>query len=55
MRGLDCVHPAHEDMHLSGADDDELLKKVMEHRDQYHPEFSDEQIRETVTANARDE
>ena len=55
MRGFDCSHPAHEDMHLSGANDEELIQNAFQHRDQYHPEFSDEQIRDIVTANARDE
>lgn len=55
MRGIDCSHPAHEDMHMSGADDAELVQNVLQHRNQYHPEFSDEQIRELVTATARDE
>ena len=55
MRGLDCVDAAHEDMHFSGADDDDLVKQVKQHRDQYHPEMTDDQAREIVTANAYDE
>ena len=55
MRGFDCSHPDHGDMHMSGADDEELIQKGLQHRDQYHPEFTDDQIREIVTNNARDE
>ena len=55
MRGFDCIHPSHDDTHLSGADDEELIQKGLQHRDQYHPEFTDDQIREIVTQNAQDE
>jgi predicted small metal-binding protein len=55
MRAMDCVHKDHEDMHFTGADDDELLQRISEHRDQYHPEMTDDQIRELVSANAHDE
>jgi hypothetical protein len=55
MRGLDCVHEAHEDMHLTAENDEELFQKGLQHRDQYHPEFTDEQIREIVTTSATDE
>jgi len=55
MRGFGWSHPAHEDVHVSAADDEELLRQAVDHRDQCHPETSDEQIREIVTANARDE
>jgi hypothetical protein len=52
---MDCVHKDHEDMHFTGADDDELLQRISEHRDQYHPEITDEQVDELVAANAHDE
>ena len=55
MRGFDCSHPAHEDIHLSAADDEELVRNTLQHRDQYHPELSDDQIKEIVATNARDE
>ena len=55
MRGFDCSHPAHEDMHMSGQDDEELLQNALRHRDEYHPEFNDDDIRQIVTANAADE
>ena len=55
MRGFDCVHEAHEDIHFSAETDDELIEQVRQHRDQYHPEIADTQIREMVTAGAYDE
>jgi hypothetical protein len=55
MRAVDCVHPAHEDMHLTGSDDDDLLEGVKRHRDQYHPEMNDDQIRDYIAQNAYDE
>ena len=55
MRGMDCIHEAHEDIHFTGADDEDLVRQVMLHRDEYHPEMTDEQAREIVSANAYDE
>ena len=55
MRALDCSHPAHEDMDLTAADDKALLAQVVQHRDEHHPEMSDDEIRETVAQGAYDE
>jgi hypothetical protein len=55
MRGLDCVHEAHENMHFTAEDDEGLVRQVMEHRDQYHPEMTDDQAREIVATDAYDE
>ena len=55
MRGFDCVHDAHEDIHFSAETDDELVDQIRQHRDQYHPEITDSEIREMVTAGAYDE
>jgi hypothetical protein len=55
MRAIDCNHPAHEEMHFTGANDDELVDQLMRHRDDYHPEITDEQVRETVAQSAYDE
>jgi hypothetical protein len=55
MRGFDCVHEAHEDIHFSAETDEELVEQVRQHRDQYHPEIADTQLREMVTAGAYDE
>ena len=55
MRGFDCSHESHEDVHFSADTDEELIEQVRKHRDEYHQEISDEQIREMVTAGAYDE
>jgi hypothetical protein len=55
MRALDCVHDAHEDIHFTAESDDDLIRQVREHRDQYHPEISDDDIQNLVAANAYDE
>jgi hypothetical protein len=52
---MDCSHPAHEDVHFTAATDDELFEQVKRHRDQFHPELTDDQVRETISANAYDE
>jgi hypothetical protein len=55
MRAFDCVHEAHEDVHFSADSDDALVEQIRQHRDQFHPEIGDDQIREMVTAGAYDE
>jgi hypothetical protein len=55
MRALDCVHEDHEDMHFTGADDQELTSRIREHRDQYHPEITDDEVDSLVAASAYDE
>jgi hypothetical protein len=55
VRAFDCVHPAHEDIHFTGASDDELLEQIKRHRDEYHAELTDEQISEFVAQGAYDE
>jgi hypothetical protein len=55
MRAMDCVHPDHEDMHLTAATDDDLVEQAKRHRDEYHPEMSDDQIRDYVAQSAYDE
>jgi hypothetical protein len=55
MRGFDCSHESHEDVHFSAESDDALIEQIRQHRDEYHQEISDEQIREMVTAGAYDE
>ena len=53
-RGLDCKHAAHEDVHFSGADDQDLQNQVRAHRNEYHPELSDGDIRNIVAVTAYD-
>ena len=55
MRALDCQHPDHADIHLTANDDEELFQKVQQHRDEYHQEITDDQIRELVSTQAYDE
>jgi predicted small metal-binding protein len=55
MRAMDCVHDDHQDMHFTAADDDELVQRVKEHRDEYHPEITDDQISQLVASSAYDE
>jgi hypothetical protein len=55
MRAFDCVHPAHEDIHFTGGSDDDLVEQIRRHRDEHHPEITDEEIREFVTQGAYDE
>jgi hypothetical protein len=55
MRALDCVHEAHEDMHFTAQTDGELMEQVQRHRDEFHREMTDEQLREYIAANAYDE
>lgn len=56
MRSLDCRAPGtHDDMHITAASDEELIARVQEHRDQYHDEITDDQIKELVASSAYDE
>jgi predicted small metal-binding protein len=54
-RALDCQHSAHDDMHFSAENDDELFRKLREHRDQYHTEISDDEIQQMISTSAYDE
>lgn len=54
-RGLDCKDEAHDDIHFSGADDQDLENQVLKHRDEYHQGMSDDEMREIVAAHAYDE
>ena len=42
---MDCSHQTHEDIHFSAGSDEELVSQVQQHRDQYHPEMSDDDVR----------
>ena len=56
MRALDCRAPdAHDDIHFTADSDQELIAQISQHRDQYHTEITDEQIREMVSSSAYDE
>jgi hypothetical protein len=56
MRSLDCRAPGtHDDMHITAGSDEELIARVQEHRDQYHDDITDDQIKELVASSAYDE
>ncbi len=55
MRALDCVHDAHDDKHLVAEDDEGLVAQVMQHRDEYHPELTDDDVQQVVAQRAYDE
>jgi hypothetical protein len=55
VRAFDCSHESHDDVHFTADNDDGLIEKIRQHRDEYHREISDEQIREMVAAGAYDE
>ncbi len=54
-RALDCRDAAHDDIHFSGSDDDDLVRQVLAHRDEYHQEMSDKDVRQVVSQGAYDE
>ena len=55
MRAFDCVHEAHEDVHFTGENDEDITAQVLKHRDQYHPEMNDDDLRQAVAQGAYDE
>lgn len=55
MRAFDCVHPAHEDMHVTAETDDEVVVKVREHIAEAHPDMSPDDAQGLVAQGAYDE
>ncbi len=55
MRGLDCVHPAHDDVHVTADTDEELEQIVRQHISELHPDMTPDQAMEIVAQNAYDE
>jgi hypothetical protein len=55
MRAMDCTHPVHKEMHFTAATDDELFEQMSKHRDEYHMELTDDELRETIAQTAYDE
>jgi predicted small metal-binding protein len=55
MRGVDCVHPAHEDVHVTAETDEELVEKVRAHIAEAHQDMQPEQASEIVAQGAYDE
>lgn len=54
-RALDCKDAAHDDIHFTAQDNDELFGKIQQHRDEYHTEMSDDEIKELISTAAYDE
>jgi hypothetical protein len=54
MRAIDCGE-GHDEIHMTGETDDELFEQLKQHRDQYHPELTDDQVRGAIAAGAYDE
>lgn len=54
-RAFDCKDPAHDDMHFSAQNDDELFGKIQQHRDEYHTELTDDELKQLISTNAYDE
>ena len=55
MRALDCSHESHEDVHFTADDDEGLVEQVKRHRDEYHSEMSDDDVRDIVRQGAYEE
>jgi hypothetical protein len=55
MRAVDCIHPSHEDMHVTADTDEELVEKVRAHIGEAHPDMAPEQASEIVAQGAYDE
>ena len=56
MRAMDCSDPGtHEDVHFAAENDDELFKKIQQHRDEYHQEMTDDEIKQMISTDAYDE
>lgn len=55
MRAVDCVHPAHEDLHATAETDDQLIGKVRQHISEAHPDMSPDDANGIVAQGAYDE
>ena len=55
MRAVDCVHPAHEDLHATGENDEELIEKVRQHIAEVHPDMNPDEATGIVAQGAYDE
>ena len=56
MRAMDCSDPGtHEDVHFSAENDEALFAQVQKHRDEYHSEMTDDEIKQMISTAAYDE
>jgi hypothetical protein len=51
---FDCIHEAHENAQFTAATREQLTESVLRHFDHYHPEVSEEEVKELVNASAYD-
>jgi hypothetical protein len=51
---FDCLHEAHENAQFTAAIREQLIESVLGHFDHYHPEVSEEEVKELVNASAYD-
>jgi hypothetical protein len=54
MLAFDCVLETHEDVRFTAENEQRLIEKIRQHCVQYHPEISNDEIREAVKAGAYD-
>ena len=54
MVAFDCVDEAHEDAQFTAESREQLLERVLQHFDYYHPAISEEEVNDIVRANAYD-
>jgi hypothetical protein len=54
-RAVDCIHPAHEDLHATAENDEELINVVRQHIQDAHPDMNPEQAVDIVAQGAYDE
>ena len=55
MRAVDCVHPAHEDLHVTAETDEELVEMVRGHITQAHPDMGPDEAQGIVAEGAYDD
>jgi ATP sulfurylase len=54
MVAFDCVLETHEAVQFTAKSHQELAAKIRQHRDEYHPEISDDKLREMLTMGTYD-
>lgn len=52
MIAFDCVDDAHDSAQFTAETRQQLLERVLQHFDHYHPEVSEEEINDLVNASA---
>jgi hypothetical protein len=50
MRAFDCTEALHEAAHFTAESDELLLEKILGHFAAYHPEVTEDEVRELVGA-----